>query len=722
MKKILGITFGGIQKKLIRLVAGVLLVTIIAFAFVASFQNRMLTGIVEETREEQQQAISRTSEQTMKGVLQDTFVRRTSLYAQLADSDFSEVVNDVYMLKSMAEGLWENRDSVAPAQAGLPDPEADGTVSAMVLHEEGVDYTQSKYLPVVAHMTASMIAMVNNTNKINGCYIGLADGVHLGVDMMGSDKYDENGELIPFPVRERPWYRGAVETGGLFFTGIERDAFSGELGISCSVPVEADGEFIGVVGIDIVLDNMDDMISSSNISDGFVFIVNNNGQVVLTSAEKGLFTAEESDQAEDLRENSNRDLALFVGEALVRTTALTTIEFGGKEYYMAGAPMPTVGWTVISAVSKELTESPEKQMLAEYDKINEASTETFRSGTSRTMFNIVLIILFIMLIGSAAALIAAHRISRPIEQMTKEIYDSSITGEPFCMKNEYRTDDEIETLAETFAELSWKTRKYINDITEITKEKERVSTELHMANRIQASMLPSVFPAYPDRKEFDIYASMQPAREVGGDFYDFFLIDEDHLGIVMADVSGKGIPAALFMMISKVILQSCAMLGRGAAEILTKTNEAICSSNPEEMFVTVWLGILEISTGRITAANAGHEYPAIKKDGKFYLIKDRHGLVIGGMPITRYKEYEIQMEPGDKLFVYTDGVPEATDEDGKMFGTNAMLEALNRDPSAAPEEILKNVHSAVDDFVEDAEQFDDITMLCLEYKGPVKEN
>ena len=301
--------------------------------------------------------------------------------------------------------------------------------------------------------------------------------------------------------------------------------------------------------------------------------------------------------------------------------------------------------------------------------------------------------------------------------MTRDINLSSQTGKLFEMKDSYRTDDEIEVLAESFDDLSKKTKRYIQDITRITREKERVSTELQMANRIQNSMIPNVFPPFPGRKEFDIFASMVPAREVGGDFYDFYLIDEDHLCLVMADVSGKGVPAALFMMISKVILQSCAMLGKSAAEILVRTNEAICSSNQVEMFVTVWTGILEISTGRITAANAGHEYPAVMQNGSFSLLKDKHGLVIGGMDGVQYTEYEIDLKPGDKLFLYTDGIPEATDKDEKMFGVQRMLDALNKDPGADPRQILENVREDVDDFVMGAEQFDDMTMLCLEYKG-----
>jgi serine phosphatase RsbU (regulator of sigma subunit) len=252
-------------------------------------------------------------------------------------------------------------------------------------------------------------------------------------------------------------------------------------------------------------------------------------------------------------------------------------------------------------------------------------------------------------------------------------------------------------------------------------ESSRLETELNTASNIQAHMLPNIYPAFPERPEFDIYATMNPAKEVGGDFYDFFLIDDDHLGIVMADVSGKGVPAALFMMASKIIIANNAKIGKEAAQVLTDANNAICQNNPEEMFVTVWLGILELSTGRLTAANAGHEYPSVMHaGGRFELYKDKHGFVIGGMEGVRYKQYEILLEPGSKLFLYTDGVPEATAADQQMFGTDRMIEALNSNNTAAPKDILATVRTAVDGFVGEAEQFDDLTMLCLEYRGPLQ--
>ena len=231
-------------------------------------------------------------------------------------------------------------------------------------------------------------------------------------------------------------------------------------------------------------------------------------------------------------------------------------------------------------------------------------------------------------------------------------------------------------------------------------------------------MLPSIFPAFPERQEFDIFASMDPAKEVGGDFYDFFLIDETHLGLVMADVSDKGVPAALFMMASKIMVQNYAMLGMSPKEVLTAVNKQVCANNQDGMFVTIWLGVLNLKTGALVATNAGHERPVIKKpDGSFELIKDRHGFVVGWDSDFVCSEYEIQLEKGSKLFVYTDGVPEAVGQDGR-FGCDRMVASLNANEDLTPHEILANLKKDIDLFVGSYDQFDDITMLCVEYRGP----
>lgn len=249
------------------------------------------------------------------------------------------------------------------------------------------------------------------------------------------------------------------------------------------------------------------------------------------------------------------------------------------------------------------------------------------------------------------------------------------------------------------------------------REKERIGAELHVATQIQASMLPCVFPAFPEYEEFDIYASMSPAKEVGGDFYDFFLVDTDHLALVMADVSGKGVPAALFMMITKTLLKSEAQSGRSPKEVLGTVNNQLLENNEAGMFVTVWLGIYEISSGKLTAANAGHEYPALRRaDGSFELFMDKHGFVMAGMEDVSYREYVIELHEGDMLFVYTDGVTEATNENDQIYGTDRMLAALNHKKDVSSQELLREVRADIDCFVGSAMQFDDITMMAFKVR------
>ena len=248
-------------------------------------------------------------------------------------------------------------------------------------------------------------------------------------------------------------------------------------------------------------------------------------------------------------------------------------------------------------------------------------------------------------------------------------------------------------------------------------EKERITAELELATRIQVSALPKEIP---NEKEFVLYACMVPAKEVGGDFYDYYPIDDDHWLFVIADVSGKGVPGALFMMVTSALIHHVAVSASETdpALILQKVNNEICLRNPADMFITVWLGILELSTGKLTAANAGHEYPIIKKAGKeFELLKDIHGLVVGAMEGVKYKAYEIQLEPGAKFFVYTDGIAEATNANKELYGSERLVRVLKKHGEAAPAEILHEVDAAVNEFAGEAPQFDDMTMLCLEYRG-----
>ena len=280
------------------------------------------------------------------------------------------------------------------------------------------------------------------------------------------------------------------------------------------------------------------------------------------------------------------------------------------------------------------------------------------------------------------------------------------------------TGDEIQTLSEAIKTMELEINEYIKDLTSVTAEKERIGAELNVATQIQADMLPRIFPAFPERPEFDIYATMTPAKEVGGDFYDFFLVDDDHLAVVIADVSGKGVPAALFMVIAKTLIKNHAQNRETPADVFTHANEQLCEGNDAGLFVTAWMGILEISTGKFTYVNAGHNPPLLKRAGEqFEWLKSRPGFVLAGMEGVRYRENTMQLEPGDCLYLYTDGVTEATSGAQELFGEERLQTALNDDPNLPVEELLPKIKGSIDAFVGDADQFDDITMLGLSYKG-----
>ena len=270
---------------------------------------------------------------------------------------------------------------------------------------------------------------------------------------------------------------------------------------------------------------------------------------------------------------------------------------------------------------------------------------------------------------------------------------------------------ELADLRNTMAEMESEIYESVQEIRHVSAEKERLATEMDIAAKIQMSALPDGFP---EHSEFDLYARMKPAKEVAGDFYDFFFVDEDHLVMLIADVSGKGVPAALFMMKGKEILKNSALKGGKPSEILRAANEELVQGNDTNMFITVWLGILEISTGIITAANAGHEYPfVIGEDGFFRMYKDKHGFICGAMEGSRYTDYTITLPKGSGVFVYTDGVSEAMNSSGEYFGLDRIEKSLNSHKDASAKELIESVKMDIDSFAAGVDQYDDITMMCL---------
>ena len=340
----------------------------------------------------------------------------------------------------------------------------------------------------------------------------------------------------------------------------------------------------------------------------------------------------------------------------------------------------------------------------------------------KTLGVMLVIGLVVGLITAVLLMVFVYYIAiRPLRKASDTVKKYSIDkdSETLIRKlRDIRSKNEVGLLTNEIAGMVEEIDRYNKEITTLATEKERVKAELEFAAKIQDSMLSKNFPT---SVAYEMSALMDPAKEVGGDFYDFFTIDYNHIGLVIADVSGKGVPASLFMAMSMMNIRNFAGPGITPGETLKAANEAVFAENENKMFVTVWFGIVELSSGHVCAANAGHEYPIIcKADGEFEVFKDKHGLVLGVFGNLKTHDYEFDLEPGDTLFVYTDGAPEATDKDDQMFGMERLVEALNKNREQSPSELIRSVHRSIDEFVGEADQFDDLTMLCFRYKGREK--
>lgn len=335
----------------------------------------------------------------------------------------------------------------------------------------------------------------------------------------------------------------------------------------------------------------------------------------------------------------------------------------------------------------------------------------------------------VVLIDMAAAIaismfLMKHFVTRPLNLLAGAAREFGSIRDVYTKDNvmqlPIRSNDEMGDLYHEFRSMQKHIVENTEKLTSITAQKERTDTELRMAASLQKSMLPSDFPAFPERSEFDLFARMSPAKEIGGDFYDFFFVDDDHLYLAMADVSGKGMPAALFMALCKVILAEQAKTGKSPVRILKDANIEICAHNRGQMFVTVWLGILEISTGTLCFADAGHENPLLRRDGRWELLsKELSGIPLGVFTSSPdgselFPEQMLTLHHGDVLVQYTDGVTEATHEN-QRFGKTGLLSSVNHAPSAKPEQLLDYIRQQIDTFVGQEPQFDDITMMALQY-------
>ena len=661
--------------------------------------------------------ISMTS---MEQEVTDNLLRAANSQADIVDSNFGHFKSTVELLAQDATYLYEHASEFGRLKIEEPKAENDGKLVVHITHSENTNMSDpavTDEIGLLGNEQNTLISSHTGNPAMAKCYIATESGLMIEADRNSSDKLNEDGTVAYYEASKRPWYYETKEAGETHFTNVIPEASGKRIGMMCGSPVTKNGKFMGVACAGMYLDDVDELVNSTKLGDnGIACIINNQGQLLFSSDKSGTLTITKETADFDLRQSDNKEFASLVTDALNGEESYRVIDYNGENYYVAFAHMETVGWSFMIML-------PEKTVMASTTELLESLSSITGETEAATLTSFRIVILSVIAIGILAILIAvavAARMSRsivaPVQNLTGKVCD--IKGDNLDFVWEGDTGDEIQTLAESFQGMTERMKQYIDEVTKITAEKERIGAELNVATQIQADMLPRIFPPFPERHEFDLYATMTPAKEVGGDFYDFFLIDDDHIGLVMADVSGKGVPAALFMVIAKTHIKNRAMMGGSPSEILAYANDQLCEGNEAELFVTVWMGIIEISTGKGVAANAGHEHPTIKrKDGKFELVEYRHSPAVATMEGIPFKQHDFELHPGDSLFVYTDGVPEATNANNELYGTDRMLEALNKDADADVKTLLENVKQSVDEFVGDAPQFDDLTMLAFNYFG-----
>ncbi|MBP5225145.1 MAG: HAMP domain-containing protein, partial [Lachnospiraceae bacterium] len=539
-------------KKILNAMLAIVIVMLLLAVLFFMFTMNNLSKLQAETNEELSEMTGQMSSEYMSReasrLLQDMAVEK----ARIADEVFSEFENAVCEVAYVAEQIYNNPQDYGPRFVPLPDASKDGELTMQVLSSAKTDPDDpaiQKELALIGNVQDTLMAINANQEIMVSVYVATESGFMVQADYIPAKKFDENGELMPLEAKERPWYRGAAILKRPYFTPVTKDAHTPRPTVMCGVPVFRDGELVAVAGAGMYLDNMESFVQSIDVgSGGFAAIMNSDGKILFSTAAEGSLAAVTG--GPDIRRNQDAALAQVATNASIGMKGVNLINVDGVPSYIAYAPMKTVGWSLFVVLPQEGVEAPTKQMLESLGSMMDQSMQ----ASNQQVLNATWILIGLFCVAVAMAVWIAIRLSqnivRPIHVLTDKV--SRISGDTLDFEWDLETGDETQMLAESFESMTRRMNDYIENIQTITAEKERVGAELSLAQRIQESMLPNIFPPFPERSEINLYASMDPAKEVGGDFYDYFFIDDDHLGLVIADVAGKGIGAALFMTISKI--------------------------------------------------------------------------------------------------------------------------------------------------------------------------
>jgi phosphoserine phosphatase RsbU/P len=698
-----------IKTKLLLLTLGITAFCTLSFSTIAYYAlykggEYILSQSIHLGKESAEKSRATLEEQTKHNLTQ-----LVTIQAQTANTFFNSVRMEVDIMTKVCRFLWAGDQIDAGQYSGSKNKE---DLSYLYRLAPGVDKksVENEFLHMRVMGDVFKPYLLNDEN-LESFFLG----TQTGFNILWPDTGGRTNK--PYDPRIRPWYTDAVKRNGIGWTEIFKGASTSRLMIACSSPFSDNKDQIkGVVGVTVTLDKMLHVISSQVKEIGYAFLLDKNGNVIAFPA-LGHEEREKDYGMDNLHKTGNIELTEVVEKMVAGQKGFSKIRLNTGEKFIGYASIKETGWSmavVISAQTALKLADETKKNIMDY-------TLTKKQSITKLLIDIQkYVLLFFFVILAITILIAikmSDKISKPILDLTQGVRDVGNGNLDLSLKIE--TGDEIETLAQAFNKMTNDLKLYIKNLKETTAAKEKIESELQIATKIQASMLPRTFPPFPQRKDFDIFASMIPAKEVGGDLFDFFFISENKFCFIIGDVSGKGVPASLFMVIAKTLIKNEALRGIPPEDIFFNVNNALCKDNDESMFVTGFVCIIDLETGQVDFSNAGHNPPLLMEinNKECDYIKISSGFVLGGMPEFTYIKESLIMKSGDILFLYTDGVNEAMDPDNHEYTDLRLKQLLSKDETRDVNQIVASVNSDVNRFAKDAEQSDDITILTFKYNG-----
>ena len=638
------------------------------------------------------------------------------------DSTFSQYHNAVMILADMAEDVFTDTDVYQEVDVPASVETSGGTWELTVRTESDETDTED---PDIKHQLGLIANLSGLMCRIGGGimpYRSLCIALDCGV-MLQADPGDvENVQTGSIDFKNRNWYQQALSENTASFL-VNRDPEDNTLRMYYSEPILLDDQCIGVAAAEIDTGDLADTFAS--IAEGTEYdsckecIFTGEGDIVYTNIPMRVLPLQEGEERMDLDrlqeiykecngtgfDLQNPQTGYFLIDAGENTRELCILTVSKQN-----------DWILLAATDYQNLSNAAEDLYDSMDEKFREAEDKFDAGMADTTRAITFYCITILLIALVLTILLGRSVSRPIRELTEKV--RGIDGDHLNFTWKRKAKDETAVLAGAFDTMVKTIRVYMDHVKRQTAETEKMESEMRIATQVQLGVLPQLTEEFCGRREFTLFADTIPAREVGGDFYDFFWLDETHLALVMADVSGKGVPAALFMVAAKQRIHSALQMQLSPAEVLAHVNDKLCKNNPAEMFVTAWVGIADVTTGHVVAANAGHEYPMVSDSkGIYQLLRDSHGFVLGGEPGMLYRDYEIDIPEGGALFLYTDGVSEAENSRHDMFGLEKTLQSLNRNTAEDPDRVIGHLFEDIRTYVDGAPQFDDITMLLWARTG-----